>query len=121
MPRRASRALMHVKASGARRASTDHIGEEEDSMPKIIVLGAGIGGVSMAYELRETVGRQAEITVVSDSEWFQFVPSNPWVALGWRKPEDIKVHLPGTLAKYGIGFDAAGARRVLPAENAIEL
>src|SRR5512142_3188796 len=90
-------------------------------MPRIIVLGAGIGGISMAYELRAKVGRQAEITVVSDSEWFQFVPSNPWVALGWRKPGDIKVHLPGTLAKYGIGFDAAGARRIIPAENAIEL
>ena len=90
-------------------------------MPRIIVLGAGIGGISMAYELRETVGHQADITVISDSEWFQFVPSNPWVALGWRKPGDIKVHLPGTLAKYGIGFDAAGARRIIPAENAIEL
>src|SRR6185503_12558356 len=95
--------------------------EQEESMPGIIVLGAGIGGVSMAYELRETVGRQAEITVVSDSEWFQFVPSNPWVALGWRKPEEIKVHLPGTLAKYGISFDATGARRVVAAENAVEL
>ena len=90
-------------------------------MPKIIVLGAGIGGISMAYELRETVGRRAEITVVSDSEWFQFVPSNPWVALGWRKPEEIKVHLPGTLAKYAIGFDSAGARRVVPADNVVEL
>ncbi|UYN93937.1 MAG: NAD(P)/FAD-dependent oxidoreductase [Enhydrobacter sp.] len=90
-------------------------------MPKIVVLGAGIGGISMAYELRSTVGCKAEIVVVSDSEWFQFVPSNPWVALGWRKPEEIKVHLPETLAKYDIGFDAAGAKRVLPAENAIEL
>jgi sulfide:quinone oxidoreductase len=90
-------------------------------MPRIIVLGAGIGGISMAYELRAKVGRGAEIMVVSDSEWFHFVPSNPWVALRWRKPADIKVHLPSTLAKFAIGFDASGARRVLAAENAIEL
>ncbi|MGD9880234.1 MAG: NAD(P)/FAD-dependent oxidoreductase [Reyranella sp.] len=90
-------------------------------MPRIIVLGAGIGGISMAYELREKVGRHAEILVVSDSEWFHFVPSNPWVALRWRKPEDIKIRLPDLLAKFGIGFDATGARRVLAAEDAIEL
>ena len=90
-------------------------------MPKIVVVGAGIGGISMAYELRTVVGRAADIMVVSDSEWFHFVPSNPWVALGWRKPEDIKVHLPGVLERLGIGFDASGAKRLHPAENAIEL
>jgi sulfide:quinone oxidoreductase len=85
------------------------------------VLGAGIGGISAAYELRSVMGRASEITVVSDSAWFQFVPSNPWVALKWREPEDVKIHLPPVLAKFGIGFEAAGAKRVLPAENAIEL
>jgi sulfide:quinone oxidoreductase len=93
----------------------------EERMTKIAVLGAGIGGISAAYELREGLGRAAEITVISDSPWFQFVPSNPWVALKWRAPEDIKVHLPELLAKFGIGFDAAGAERVLPAENAVLL
>lgn len=67
-------------------------------MAKIVVLGAGIGGVPMAFELREPLGRSAEIEVVSDSEWFQFVPSNPWVAVNWRKPQDIKVHLPEVFA-----------------------
>ena len=90
-------------------------------MPKIVVLGAGIGGISMAYEFRAALGKSAEVIVLSDSEWFQFVPSNPWVALKWRKPEDIKVHLPEVLEKFNIGFDAAGAKRVLPGESAIEL
>lgn len=90
-------------------------------MAKIVVLGAGIGGISMAYELRAQLGKRAEIVVLNDSEWFHFVPSNPWVALKWREPQDIKVHLPETLKKLGIGFDPAGAARVLPQENAIAL
>jgi len=88
---------------------------------KVLVLGAGIGGTSVAYELRDALGTSAEITVVSDTEWFHFVPSNPWVALKWREPKDIKVYLPDVFSKLGIGFSAAGARRVLPAENAVEL
>ena len=90
-------------------------------MTEIMVLGAGIGGISMAYELRALVGRKANITLLSDSEWFHFVPSNPWVAVNWRKPEDIKVHLPKICKKLNIGFDATGAKHVLPGENAIEL
>ena len=90
-------------------------------MTKVVVLGAGIGGVPMAFELREQLGRKAEITVVSESEWFQFVPSNPWVAVKWRKPDDIKVHLPEVFKKLNIGFTAVGAERVKPAENTIVL
>ncbi len=90
-------------------------------MTRAIVLGAGIGGVPMAFELRDMLGSKAKITVVSDTEWFQFVPSNPWVALGWRKPSDIKIHLPEVFARLGIDFTAAGAKRVVPEESAVEL
>jgi len=58
---------------------------------------------------------------VSDSEWFQFPPSNPWVALNWRKPSDIKVHLPEVLGKFGIALDATGTWPVLPADHAVLL
>ncbi len=91
-------------------------------MTEIVVLGAGIGGIAAAYELREKLPRKtASVTVISDSEWFQFVPSNPWVALKWRKPEQIKVHLPEILKRMRIGFNASGASRVVPAEKLIEL
>jgi sulfide:quinone oxidoreductase len=93
----------------------------EETVTKIVVLGAGIGGISAAYELRARLDRVTEITVVSDNPFFHFVPSNPWVALKWREPEDIKIDLPELLAKFTIGFDAAGASRVLPQENAILL
>ena len=93
----------------------------EEPLAKIVVLGAGIGGISAAYQLRANLGKAADITVVSDSEWFQFTPSNPWVALNWRKPADIKVHLPEVLERFGIAFDASGARHLVPSENRVLL
>ena len=90
-------------------------------MTRIVVLGAGIGGVPMAFELRDLLGKSADITVVSESEWFQFVPSNPWVAVNWRKAEDIQVHLPKVFSKLGIKFSAVGAKQVRPADNVVLL
>ena len=90
-------------------------------MAHIVVLGGGLGGIPMVFELREALGADAEITLVSDSEWFQFVPSNPWVAVNWRKPDDIKVHLPPLMARRNVRFISVGAEKVLPQENALQL
>ncbi len=90
-------------------------------MTKVVVIGAGIGGVPMAFELKEKLGKTSDVQVVSDSEWFQFVPSNPWVAVNWRTADQVKVHLPGTFAKLKIGFNASGAKRIDPANNVVYL
>ena len=58
-------------------------------MAHIVILGAGIGGMPAAYELRELLGTEHRITVVNATDTFQFVPSNPWVAVGWRERSDI--------------------------------
>jgi len=91
------------------------------ALPKIIVLGAGLGGTIAAYEIRDAVKGKADVMVVNDSEDYWFVPSNPWVAVRWREPDAIKVHLPPVMARKGIGFTALGAKRVHPRENRIEL
>jgi sulfide:quinone oxidoreductase len=73
-------------------------------MARIVIVGAGIGGVPAAYELRDTLGAEHEITVVGARPYFQFVPSNPWVAVGWRDADAITVDLAGTMEKRGIRF-----------------
>ena len=90
-------------------------------MSHIVVLGGGIGGVSCAYELKKTVRKQDRVTLVSNKPFFQFTPSNPWVAVKWRAKDDIIVDLPSVLSRHGVGFSAAGAQRVHPAENRVEL
>lgn len=90
-------------------------------MTHIVVLGAGIGGMSAAYELRGTLGPEPRITVIGEGDLFSFTPSNPWVAVGWRKPEDVQIAVPGHLAKKKIAFEGAGAELVEPAHNRVRL
>jgi len=90
-------------------------------MARICVLGAGIGGMSLAYELRASLGKEHPITVIGEGELFSFVPSNPWLAVGWRTPEAIQIAVAPHLARKGIDFVSVGAEQVLPAQNQVRL
>jgi sulfide:quinone oxidoreductase len=90
-------------------------------MAEIVVLGAGLGGTIMAYELQETLRPGDRLTLIGQDSRYHFVPSNPWVAVGWRKRADVEINLKAVMAKKGIEFVAQGAKRVHPAENRVEL
>lgn len=90
-------------------------------MAHIVILGAGIGGIPSAFEMRERAHRDDKVTVISDSETFHFTPSNPWVAVDWREPQQIKLELGPLFRKKGIDFVHCGAQRVHPESNEIEL
>jgi sulfide:quinone oxidoreductase len=90
-------------------------------MAHIVILGAGIGGLPMAYEMRDNARPEDGITVVSNTARFHFVPSNPWVAVDWRRREDIELDLAAPLARRKIDLIPVGARRVHPEHNRLEL
>lgn len=90
-------------------------------MAHIVVLGAGLGGSIMAYELRDQVRPEDQITVITKDPTYHFVPSNPWIAVGWRKRDDITIDLAPTMAKKGIAFKTVAAEKVHPTENRVEL
>ena len=73
-------------------------------MAKIVITGAGIGGMPAAYELREKLAREHSITVVSATDYFQFTPSNPWVAVGWRQRDAVTLPVAPLLERKGISF-----------------
>ena len=62
-------------------------------MSHIVVLGAGLGGTIMAYELRDRLGAEHRISVINKGAHYSFVPSNPWVAVGWRDRQDVEIDL----------------------------
>ena len=90
-------------------------------MAEIVVLGAGLGGTLMAYELSGQIRPEDHVTIIGSSPSYQFYPSNPWVAVGWRKRQDIEVDLTKVMERKNIRFITTGAKRVKPGENQVEL
>ncbi|MBI5039991.1 MAG: FAD-dependent oxidoreductase, partial [Gammaproteobacteria bacterium] len=90
-------------------------------MAHIVVLGAGIGGMPAAYELREVLAKEHDITVVNSTDFFQFTPSNPWLAVGWRTREAITLPLEPLLKKHGIKFIAGWVEKIDPSVNKLIL
>jgi len=73
-------------------------------MAHILIMGAGLGGMPAAYEMRAKLPTSHRITVVSAVDYFQFVPSNPWVAVGWRSRDEVILKLAPLLERKGIAF-----------------
>ena len=83
-------------------------------MTHVVILGAGIAGVTAAYALKSKMGPRDEVTVVSDKPYFHFVPSNPWIAMGWRERSDIAFPIGPYLESRGIRFIHSGVKRIQP-------
>ena len=90
-------------------------------MAEIVIMGAGLGGAVMAYEMKDQMRPQDKLTVVTKDPIYHFVPSNPWVAVGWRSRQAVEVDLAKTMAKRGIAFKPVPVVKVFPNENRLEL
>ena len=90
-------------------------------MAHIVIMGAGIGGVPAAYELRELLAQEHRITVVNTTDYFQFVPSNPWLAVGWREREQITLPIGPYLERKGIAFIAKAVTQIDAPANRLTL
>ena len=90
-------------------------------MAEIVVVGAGLSGTLMAYELVPQLGKGDRLTLIGQGDTYHFVPSNPWVAIGWRDRRDIEIDLKKVMDRKRIRFLSAGAKRVHPDEAFVEL
>ncbi|MDX8413047.1 MAG: FAD/NAD(P)-binding oxidoreductase [Mariprofundales bacterium] len=93
-------------------------------MAHIAIIGAGIGGMPAAYEMKEELrklGGEHEVTVISNVDYFHFTPSNPWVAIGWRDKAQISFECAPYLNKKDINFLSCGVDEILADENKLRL
>lgn len=73
-------------------------------MSKIIVLGGGFSGHTAALFLRNQLGSEHEVHVISAQKFFQFMPSLVWVGVGHMNAEDTVIDLIPVYRKQGIRF-----------------
>ena len=81
-------------------------------MAHVVVLGAGTGGMPAAYEIKAKIGNAHQVTLINALSSFQFVPSNPWLAVGWRTREDISFDIRAAVERKGINFIAKSVSRI---------
>lgn len=79
---------------------------------RIVIVGAGFAGLTAALELREQVGSQHEIVVLSKSDEFVFQPSLVWVPFGLRSREDICFPLAPIFESRNIDFRRTDVKRL---------
>ena len=90
-------------------------------MAHIVIMGSGLGGMTQAFDMRHYGRKEDKITVVSNNPTFHFTPSNPWVAVNWRKREDIELDAAQCLGQKNIDFIGVGVKCVHPEKNQLEL
>ena len=94
-------------------------------MAHVAIIGANIGGLPAAYEIQEILQKDTpgdhQVTVLSNTPDFSFVPSNPWVAVGWRNRADTGFSLEGPLQKKGIDFIHSAVIEIKPDDNQLKL
>jgi len=90
-------------------------------MTHIVILGAGTGGMPAAYEMKAQVGKKHDVTVINENDYFQFVPSNPWVAVGWRDRNAITLPIDKYLNRKKINFIAQRVDKIDASNNTLEL
>jgi len=88
---------------------------------EIVVVGGGIAGVPTAYGIKAELGDEARVTVVSERPRFHFIPSNPWLALGWRRPEEVSFELEPLLEARGIRLRAQPLQAAEPEQGRLRL
>lgn len=90
-------------------------------MARIVILGAGLGGAVAAYEARKKVRREDEVIVINETSDYTFIPSAPWVLVGWRKRKQIAVDLAKPMKRKNIDFIVGKAVKVDPEAKAVHM
>ena|SRR6516165_7492117 len=75
---------------------TQHSAATEDQRD-----GRGRGTRSGPQRNADGLRPEDRLTVIGQGPRYHVVPSNPWVAIGWREPEDIEVNLDEVMRRKG--------------------
>lgn len=89
-------------------------------MSRIVILGAGIAGHTVARNLNLWIDKQHEIVVVSPNARWNWIPSNIWVGVGRMSEEDVTFDLAEIYRKTRVDFRQAKALSIHPEGDAVD-
>ncbi|MAG36892.1 MAG: hypothetical protein CL878_11715 [Dehalococcoidia bacterium] len=96
------------------------MGTTAQARPKIVVLGGGFGGLESAFYLKMRLHDRADITLVSDQDYFLFKPNTIYIPFG-LDPEKLKIPLDGPTRRQGVSFLQTRAQEVDPIAKTVQL
>jgi len=74
---------------------------------RVIVIGSNFAGMTAAIELKEMLGRDHTVVVISKDDYFSFMPSLIWVPFGLRTRDEITFPLMPINRAKGIEYHNA--------------
>ena len=86
-------------------------------MAKVAIIGAGFAGHTAALYLGSAIGKDHEITMISMSDKFLYVPSLVWVGTGRMAPEKTRFPLKSVYDRMNVRFVQGKATEVHPDEQ----
>ncbi|NEX21461.1 FAD-dependent oxidoreductase [Thiorhodococcus mannitoliphagus] len=83
-------------------------------MARVVILGAGISGHTVARYLGKWIGKKHEVIVVSPNAKWNWVPSNIWVGVGEMTESQVTFELAPVYKKINVAFHQARAVSINP-------
>jgi sulfide:quinone oxidoreductase len=93
--------------------------EPSSGRPRVVVLGAGFGGLELTTRLSEEFGDEIEIVLVDQSDAFVFGFSKLDVMFGRAVPDDVR-HPYADIVKPGVSFIQSTIRAIDPETRRVQ-
>ncbi|MCA1903905.1 MAG: sulfide:quinone reductase [Cyanobacteria bacterium M5B4] len=88
-------------------------------MARVVVIGAGLGGLPAAYELRHYLGQEHQVTLVSEFSQFTFIPGLVHVALGHVPLDRVQLDLGQLARRHKLEWVQGKVERIDPLKKCI--
>ncbi|NPV84648.1 MAG: NAD(P)/FAD-dependent oxidoreductase [Anaerolineae bacterium] len=85
----------------------------------IVIIGSSFAGLTAAFDVKRLIGDRTEVTVITKSPLFTFIPSLIWYTQGWRQQQDITFALEPAYQKRGIKTVVAEAIAISPEQGIV--
>src|SRR5690606_6351710 len=100
----------------------DWMGVNMSRTPKIVILGAGYGGLITALRLQKELNyNEADVTLVNKHDYHYFTTNLHMPAAGTDDPENARVKISKIIDEFKVDFVKATVQQIVPQEKKVVL